>query len=635
MGYNKNPFGSSEGNRLVEEIFDLMWVRPEKGVKAIDTEDLSRQVNHYRSNIINMVNKMRKFVTGYQQVPIHETKSSGIHVCPSCTRRDFIYYWDILDAGHYSDPRNWVSSVAPATWESGMPGQKGRYLFMVRYKCNDATTCSSCYSTVKGHYSSCPECGSSNVSKVGCGTESYAKHFLREYTFTDNHPTTEKQRNGVIPRNRQVRNKSNRQENGEGRIVGYRFEPNPLPKGKVVKSQSDMERYMPSVVFTYEAFKDSRKEVSYPISEMNYAISKEEQKRCRMGKILSDGQYYHPTYPRYLSQGQTRCPSCSSSDYPPLEDIPGLYYAPSMMRIKSPQPLGSAGSTDLQHQGFPVYNIRLESTMNDEYKLLLPLPQVYTLHPIPDAPEVQSQGVMIPTCPNDVGAGLEREEVIKEMTEEIEKAQEAMNERLKSLIGLGQADQVTAPGFSFVVCEGRSRHATYDSDKAEWIDKSPECKGYGKTYPRWNQIPDYADANSNFTDYLGPNPDSHLVQDWLKASENLSEFTTGGAPTYHGIIQIGTQVNEELGQGFAIMECQTCKGIVQAGGVIPFRQSLGECDENGQSLGGFPQQVLDAEIAYENAYPKQNDMGDDVVTAWGINAKGKDLLQRKTTYKVF
>ena len=60
-----------------------------------------------------------------------------------------------------------------------------------------------------------------------------------------------------------------------------------------------------------------------------------------------------------------------------------------------------------------------------------------------------------------------------------------------------------------------------------------------------------------------------------------------------------------------------------------------ECDENGQSLGGFPQQVLDAEIAYENAYPKQNDMGDDVVTAWGINAKGKDLLQRKTTYKVF
>ena len=58
----------------------------------------------------NIVNKMRKFVVGYQQVPISESASSGILVCPHCKRRDPIWMWETVDAGHYSNPNNWTGS---------------------------------------------------------------------------------------------------------------------------------------------------------------------------------------------------------------------------------------------------------------------------------------------------------------------------------------------------------------------------------------------------------------------------------------------------------------------------------------------------------------------------------------------
>jgi len=634
MAYKDNPFNSAEGIRLMEEIYDLMWVKPETGTKAIETNDLGRQVNHYRSNIISMVNKMRKFVTGYQQVPLSETKNSGIHVCPSCTRRDFIWYWDVLDAGHYSDPSNWVSSVVPSTWSSGSPNEKGRYLWMVRYKCNEVTTCKACYQTTKGKYSSCQACGSSNITNAGCGEESYAQHYIREYTFKDNHPTNDQQKYGVLSRNRQVPNKSNRKEVAQGSVVKYKFVHNSLPNGRVVSTQGDMEKYTPYVEFTYEAFGDSQKRRAYPISELNYAVSKQYVRRCRMGRNYNDGTFAHPTKPHILPQGKSRCPSCDANDYPPLEDLPGLYYPATVMRIKSPQPLGSSGQSGISVKGFPVYNIRVESTGNDDYKLLLPLPQIYTLHPVPSKPEPQIAGVGVPTCPNDVGAGVEAESIYEEAKKEIEELQDSLSDRLKTLVGLGPCDAVTAAGYSFVVCEGRSREAVYDKDLNEWIDKSPNCTGYGKTYPRWNRVPDYADPKSTFTEYLGPNPDSHMVQDFIKCSENLVSFSSA-PPTYHATMQIGEKIDEEIGKAWKIYECQTCKEAVAAGGIVKYRNALGNCDVDGKSLNGFPQAVLDAEIAYENSFPKQNEQGEPVPVAWGVEANGKKLLERKTTFKIF
>ena len=101
MVYEDNPFNSSKGKVLLKEIFNLMFIGTEGQPSKIETKDKDRQVSHYRGNIVNIVNKMRKFVKGYQQVTLAESNSSGIHVCPSCRRRDAIWMWETVDAGHY------------------------------------------------------------------------------------------------------------------------------------------------------------------------------------------------------------------------------------------------------------------------------------------------------------------------------------------------------------------------------------------------------------------------------------------------------------------------------------------------------------------------------------------------------
>ena len=59
--------------------------------------------------------------------------------------------------------------------------------------------------------------------------------------------------------------------------------------------------------------------------------------------------------------------------------------------------------------------------------------------------------------------------------------------------------------------------------------------------------------------------------------------------------------------------------IVDAGGIIPYRMRLNECDANGKVIdNNFSQNVLDMEIAYENSFPTQDVYGTPVPTAWGL-----------------
>ena len=53
------------------------------------------------------------------------------------------------------------------------------------------------------------------------------------------------------------------------------------------------------------------------------------------------------------------------------------------------------------------------------------------------------------------------------------------------------------------------------------------------------------------------------------------------APTFHTIEKIASTVDEDIGMVYSVYECRTCRGIVEAGGIINWRKSLGECDENG------------------------------------------------------
>jgi hypothetical protein len=319
---------------------------------------------------------------------------------------------------------------------------------------------------------------------------------------------------------------------------------------------------------------------------------------------------------------------------PPTIVQESYYYNPSLMNIMAEQPLGKAAMSGRTKNGEPVYFIHLMGSVDEEYKILLPLPMIESLSAIPDSPEPITASSSPPSCPNDVGAAVMMEDLVKTAKESMKDMKEQLSEQLKAYFDLGPADANTSDGFSFVICEGRSRHAILED--GNWIDKSPKCKADGKSYARWNHVPSYADPDSTFDDYLGPNPNSHFVQDWLKASDQIISFVSS-PPVYHYVDGIGEIVRETEGVIIDIMECETCKGIVEAKGIIPYRHNLNQCDENGVAINGFSQEVLDAEIEYQASYPMENQKGEVVPTAWGIIASkkhdGKDMLKRITKYK--
>lgn len=651
MGYKKNPFNSPQGQELMKDIFNLMFISPERKPSQIESDSKQRQISHYKGNIINIVNKMRKFVVGYQQVAVSESQSSGILVCPHCARRDPIWLWDTVDAGHYSSPNNWTNSVAPQEWKQGLANEKGKYLWVVRYRCNHATTCQDCGVSVKGHYSSCQSCGSSKVSKVGCGEESYMAHYIREYTADDNHPQTLTNSAGALARNKEIRDPNDRRNILQGRLHKYKFVHEPAPNGKVIDNWNDIKRYTPAVEMTYiHKGTGATKTNRYPISELNFAISKQEMKICFNGRDLGNGRLAHEGWDnvKYLKDDLNRpldaCPdrNCRATDYPPLQDQKGVYYRPDTMRIMNPQPLeGSTGSGGT-FRGLPVYTLYLESTGNPDYKLLLPQTQYDNLRPIPTEPQITSAASGTENCPNDVGG--EQQEI-----EKIQDANEKLQEDFKKKIDeqLSQSvDGETNKGFTFVVCEGRSREAYYDFAIAKWVDNSPPCYSYrdptnGSTlkkvreYPRWSEIPSFSPnalPNTDFLQYQGPNLDTHLVQDSIlpKANQALS-VQLEGSTNYHTLVKIADRIDEEQGLIFEVYECKTCRGIVEAGGIVPFRQRLGQCDVDGKAINNFPQGVLDAEIAYEKSFPTKDVYGNPVPTAWGLIAdsehNGKKMLE--------
>ena len=644
MGYSDNPFNSTKGKELMKNIFNLMFVAPENQPAQIETKDKLRQINHYRGNIVNIVNKMRKFVKGYQQVIVSEANSSGIHVCPHCRRRDAIWLWETVDAGHYASPAEWLSSVAPTRWNEGTDDERRRYQFVVRYRCNDATTCEDCHISVTGHYDSCPKCGSSNVVKVGCGEESYATHFIREYTANDNHPQTRSEAQGAVERNREIRV---RRDFYQGRVSGYEFHHTMAPNGKVIEDWSDIKKYLPYVRFTYtHQISGNSKKVDYPVSELNYAVSKQNMIQCVMGRTTGRGSNYHAGQVFKLATNYNDpledCPSCGATDYPPLQELSNFYYRPRPMKIMNSQPLSPSTAQGGTFKRKPVYNLYLESPVADSYKLILPLPQVMSLNPIPNEAEIGTIVQGRNTCPNDVGGSALEDQVIEEANKQLQEKQEEMKKQAMTTSGdLTQADAQTNTGFTFDVCEGRSRKAYYDYEISKWIDDSPPCKSYRKEgatltqsreYPRWSEIPSFSPSalpNTYFTEYLGPNPKTHFICDWIKANQILSSYMAT-PPTYHVVDKISERIDEDQGLIFEVFECKTCKGIVEAGGVIPYRQKFKQCDEHGQAINDFPQTVIDAEVEFQNSYPLENEKGEPVPTAWGIQASsdhdGKKML---------
>ena len=123
--------------------------------------------------------------------------------------------------------------------------------------------------------------------------------------------------------------------------------------------------------------------------------------------------------------------------------------------------------------------------------------------------------------------------------------------------------------------------------------------------------------------------------DWIKCNQSLAVYMNS-APTFHTIEKIASTVDEDIGMVYSVYECRTCRGIVEAGGIINWRKSLGECDENGIVIDDFSQDVLNREIAYEKSYPTVDLKGNPVTTAWGLVASkkhnGKKMLENPDLY---
>tara|TARA_R110001632_G_scaffold68767_1_gene160950 strand:+ start:4640 stop:6592 length:1953 start_codon:yes stop_codon:yes gene_type:complete len=641
MGYKDNPFNSTKGKGLLKDIFNLMFVGKEGKPSQIEQTDKIRQVNHYRGNIVNIVNKMRKFVTGYQQVTLAESNSSGILVCPSCKRRDAIWMWETVDAGHYASANDWLSSVALTKWNQGTAHEKGRYCFVVRYRCNDVTTCDKCHTTVAGHYDSCPSCNSNSVSKVGCGEESFATHFIREYTADQNFPQTWTERDTTG--NSKVQDPKNRRLKLNGRISGYDFKHTQVPNGKILKNWSEIKNYLPYIEFTYtHQGTGASSKMLYPVSQLNYAMSKQNFVQCVAGKVQPGGGNYHAqaSYPLADAYNDPleECPECDSSDFGPLQEVKGKYYRPHPMKIVNEQPLAGSTASGGTFKGQPVYTIYLESPVSDSFKLLLPVAQQLNLRPIPNNAEISQITSGSTACQNDVG-GIESEnQAIQEANEKMVEDQKKKMEDDAKLAG----DGFTNKGFTYDVCEGRSKKAYYDFNISKWVDDSPNCISYredGTTltkkreYARWTQIPDYSPKalpGTYFNEYLGPNPQTHLIMDWIKANQALGVYVASPV-NYHTTVKIADRIDEDAMIIYEVYECKTCRAIVEAGGIINWRKSIGDCDENGKVISDFPQEVLDKEIAYEKSFPTKNNEGDPVPTAWGLVAdsehNGKKMLE--------
>ena len=73
-------------------------------------------------------------------------------------------------------------------------------------------------------------------------------------------------------------------------------------------------------------------------------------------------------------------------------------------------------------------------------------------------------------------------------------------------------------------------------------------------------------------------------------------------------------------------ECQTCKSAYRAGGIEISRKNQGYVNDQGivKSPFIYPQEVYDLEIKYQSEYG-MNALNKPL--AWGVEAKGKQLLQ--------
>ena len=195
MAYEDNTTVSSEGQEVLNNLFDLIYDQ-DNNKSLTDTSrfkyssaEMRSVVERFKKNCPKIVTTMRRFMRGNTHVAYNETGDSGIFVCnptgsedpkeSGCGRRDFLWWWEFLDFGVYTNPREWASSVGLNTFPMNSYAKENGILVVARLRCNKVRTCDAenggCGTTYRGS-TSCPnpECNKSAAKEVGCGKEHFA-----------------------------------------------------------------------------------------------------------------------------------------------------------------------------------------------------------------------------------------------------------------------------------------------------------------------------------------------------------------------------------------------------------------------------------------------------------------------------
>jgi len=211
---------------------------------------------------------------------------------------------------------------------------------------------------------------------------------------------------------------------------------------------------------------------------------------------------------------------------------------------------------------------------------------------------------------------------------------------------------VTSPGYTFVVCEGRSRAAYMDKATKNWIDFSPQCASYHNRlapevpldnifyHARWSQTPDSdirpPKPGEITGGILGPTGDyywnstNHFVQDQIKVDNYLAGFMGSGATGTPCLEKKKMHDFQTLDEPMfhddsmvLIFQCKTCKetwelgadleaaGEYTAGAAVKkYYQNKGWVDADGKTTNEktFPQECMDAAVAKEL----------DQISNWGV-----------------
>lgn len=266
MPYENNTYISQEGREYTRQIFHNMF---KNDGTNMDISSVGSIVGHMRGdngeNFHQTLGLVKQFITGYRHKSAGESYDTGVLICPSCKRRDFMPFWEFVDFGFRNDNDEWTSTVKPRKTKYSVGGDLEVYGYHVvsRVRCNHATTCLDCNTTVTGHYSSCrnASCHSSNVVQVGCGNEFSHHSIVNEYQSSE-----------WVSLGRSSTDIAGVFEQKGGKMVkkfgsqpfmwriGY---DGPVPEGQILTDALTAFEYVPQLEIGYETYDKQRRPYGY------------------------------------------------------------------------------------------------------------------------------------------------------------------------------------------------------------------------------------------------------------------------------------------------------------------------------------------------------------------------------------